>query len=94
MCSFIEMAALFQYVEILKLSLGTIGGTVKVKVGLVYVWDHRRYSVGLVYEYSLLSGTELQSIAMECLREVVIVSPQDVSNELRKDVSWLKVCSC
>lgn len=37
------------------------------------------------------AGTELHSVAMECLREVVIASPPDVSNELGKDISWLKV---
>ncbi|KAL5487417.1 hypothetical protein EMCRGX_G020012 [Ephydatia muelleri] len=55
-----ENTALFQYVEILKQSLGCAG------------------------------GTELHSVAMECLREVVIASPPDVSNELGKDISWLK----
>lgn len=59
-----EIPALFQYVEILKQSLGSAG------------------------------GTELHSVAMECLRDVVIASPPDVSNKLVQDIKWLKSFIC
>ena len=37
------------------------------------------------------TDVELHTVAMDCLREVVIASPLEVSNELGKNIFWFKV---